>query len=426
MKQAALSREEVIELVNDKCLKQSKAAVLLGISVRQIKRLCRDYRLQGTKGLISKKQGQSSPNHIPANIKNKIIELAKEKYKGFGPQLMSEKLETEDTLKISRETLRQILISEKIWKPKKEKKKSVHQRRERRSCFGELVQIDGSPHAWFEDRAPKCCLIVFIDDATSHIIYLQFEPVESTAAYLRGIQSHLTTYGIPLAYYSDKHQIFKVNNAQTLEVNNTQFERVCATLAIEGICAHSPQAKGRVERVNRTLQDRLVKELRLAGISSIIAGNQFLKTYVPLHNQRFAVEPANLQDAHVKNTLATETLDDILSVQSTRKLSKNLELSFNNKIYQVLNEGYGRRLQQSLITVCEHLDGTIHLLHQERRLDYKTISVRTKVKPVLDEKLLNQHLDAIQHLKRPAKPAENHPWRKYDANPACFKRSQAC
>ncbi len=428
MKNATLTRQEIIELVHNKCLKQSKAALMLGVSVRQLKRLCKRYHLEGEKGLVRHKRTGGAVNRIDDTTRHQIIELANKKYKGFGPQFMSEKLETDDFINISKEALRQILIAGKIWKPKKEKKKSVHQRRERRSCFGELVQIDGSPHAWFEERAPKCCLIVFIDDATSKIIYLQFEPVESTMAYLKGVKAQVDRYGIPTAYYSDKHSIFKVNNAKTLEVNDTQFERACNRLGVEGICANSPQAKGRVERVNKTLQDRLVKELRLKGIHDMETGNQFLKTYIPLHNQRFAVEPENAQDAHVKNTLATETLDDILSVQSTRKLSKNLELSFNNKIYQVLNEGYGRRLQQSYITVCEHLDGTIHLLHQERRLDYKTIAVRTKVKSVLDEKLLNQHLDAIQHLKRPTKPTLNHPWKTKPClpNSPYFRDQQSC
>ncbi len=411
MKEPISIREEVIKKVIAKSLKQSKAAIELGVSIRHIKRLCHTYRLQGAKGLLSKKEGQPSVNHFPVLTRNQIIKLAKEKYRDFGPTFMSEKLLLRESIKISKETLRQILIAEHLWKPKKEKQKSVHQRRERRACFGELVQIDGSPHAWFEERGSKCCLIVFIDDATSKLIYLQFEPVESTVAYLKGIKTHLNTYGIPGSYYSDKHSIFKVNKL-SLEEPETQFERACKTLGIKGLCANTPQAKGRVERVNQTLQDRLVKEMRLAGINTLEQGNEFLKTYIPLHNQLFAIEPQNSQEAHLANIPDENTLSHILSIQSKRKLSKSLELSFNNTLYQILNEGKGRRLQQSTITVCERLDGTIELLHNKRRLEYKTIALKNKAKPILDEKTLNPYLDQIRHFKQPAKPANNHPWRK--------------
>ena len=269
-------RQEVIALVNAKVLGQSEAAAVLGISCRQVKRLCRSEREQGAIGLISKRWGRASTNRTSDAIKQQIIVLAQTKYVDFGPTFMAEKLEELDNIDLSKETIRKILIGANLWKGKKTKKKSVHQRRERRACFGELVQIDGSPHAWFEDRGPVCCLILFIDDATSSVLYAHLEPIETTAAYFRGISAHIKTYGIPLAYYSDKHMIFRVGNAKTAEVNLSQFERACSELGIEGICANSPQAKGRVERKNRTFQDRLVKEFRLAGINTREAGNKFL------------------------------------------------------------------------------------------------------------------------------------------------------
>ncbi len=328
---------------------------------------------------------------------------------------MGEKLSELDGIKLSKESIRKILIVADLWKGKKTKKKSVHQRRERRACLGELVQIDGSPHAWFEKRGPKCCLILFVDDATSRVLYAHLEPVETTEAYFRGMSSHIKTYGIPLAYYSDKHMIFRVSNAKTEEVNLTQFERACSELGIEGICANSPQAKGRVERKNRTFQDRLVKEFRLAGINTIEAGNAFLSTYLPKHNKQFAVCARNPEDVHMRTIPDDETLAHILSVQWERKLSKNLEISFENTIYQILVEGKGRRLQQSAVIVCQMLNGDTHLLSSTGvQLNYKTLKVRTKdIGSTIDDKSLNAHVDHLIQQKKTVLPSSNHPWRRY-------------
>jgi hypothetical protein len=387
-------RQEVIALVNARVLGQSEAATVLGISCRQVKRLCRAEREQGAIGLISKRRGQAATNRIPDTIKQQVIILAESKYIDFGPTFMAEKLMELDGIQLSKESIRKILIGANLWKGKKTKKKSVHQRRERRACFGELVQIDGSPHAWFEKRGPVCCLILFVDDATSSVLYAHLEPVETTAAYFRGMSAHIKTYGIPLAYYSDKHMIFRVGNAKTLDVDLTQFQRACKELGIEGICANSPQAKGRVERKNRTFQDRLVKEFRLAGINTIEEGNEFLKTYLPKHNEQFSVCAREPEDVHVRSVPDDETLTHILSMQSERKLSKNLEIIFQHTIYQILIEGKGRRLQQSTVTVCQMLNGDIHLLSSTGdRLHYQTLNVRTKNSGLtLDDKLLNAHV----------------------------------
>ena len=406
-------RQDAIRLVNVKVLRQSEAAVILGISIRQVKRLCRAEREQGATGLISKRRGQAASNRISDAIKQQVIVLARNKYVDFGPTFMSEKLRELDGIELGKESIRQILMSANLWQGKKTKKKSVHQRRERRACFGELVQIDGSPHAWFENRGSECCLIVFIDDATSNVLYAQFEPAETTVAYFRGLYSHIKNYGIPLAYYSDRHMIFRVSNAKTTEVNLTQFERACRALGIRGICASSAQAKGRVERKNRTYQDRLVKDLRLAGVDSIEDGNKFLQPYLLKDNKRFSVCPRDPTDVHVHSIPDDEILTHILSVQSKRKLSKNLEISFDNIIYQILNEGKGRRLQQSIVTVCEMLNGETHLLSSVgKKLDYKTLKVRTKRGVTMDDKSLNAYIDSLIQHKKTVKPAADHPWRK--------------
>lgn len=181
-------RQDVIALANAKIFKQSEAAAVLGISIRQVKRLCRAERKQGVIGVVSKRRGQIAGNRISEMIKQQVIELAQTKYVNFGPTFMGEKLEQLDGIKLSKESIRKILISANLWKGKQTKKKSVHQRPERRACFGELVQIDGSPHAWFEDRGPVCCLILFVDDATSRVLYAHLEPVETTEAYFRGMK----------------------------------------------------------------------------------------------------------------------------------------------------------------------------------------------------------------------------------------------
>lgn len=406
-------RQGVIALVKAKILKQSEAAIALGISNRQVKRLCRIEREKGMIGLTCKRPGRAATNRIADAIKIKIIDLAQNKYVNFGPTFMAEKLKELDGIELSKESLRKILIGADLWKGKKTKKKSVHQRRERRACFGELVQIDGSPHAWFEDRGPVCCLILFVDDATSSVLYAHLEPVETTAAYFRGMNAHVKSYGIPLSYYSDRHMIFRVGNAKTIEVNLTQFERACAELGIEGICANSAQAKGRVERKNRTFQDRLVKEFRLAGIDTIEAGNAFLPSYIPKHNKQFSVCAREPEDAHMHPIPDDKILTHILSTQWKRKLSKNLEISFENTIYQILVEGKGRRLQQSTVTVCQMLNGDTHLLSPTGvQLNYKTLKVRTKTKgSVIGDKSLNAHVDQLIQ-KKIVKPAADHPWRK--------------
>jgi hypothetical protein len=405
-------RQEVIALVNAKALRQSEAAAVLGISGRQVKRLCRAEREQGAMGLISKRRGHVATNRIPCAIKQQVIVLGQSKYVDFGPTFMAEKLRELDGIELSKESIRKILMTADLWKGKKTKKRTVHQRRERRACLGELVQIDGSPHAWFEKRGPVCCLILFIDDATSSVLYAQLESVETTAAYFRGIRAHIKTYGIPLSYYSDKHMIFRVGNLKTVEVNLSQFGRACSELGIESICANSPQAKGRVERKNRTFQDRLVKELRLAGINTIETGNQFLQSYIQKHNQQFAVCARKPEDVHVRSVPDDETLEHVLSIQSKRKLSKNLETSFENTIYQVLNEGKGRRLQKSIVTVCQLLNGETHLLSSTgNQLDYKTLNVRTKDTGTLDDKSLNARIETLIEHRKAIKPSEQHPWR---------------
>ena len=410
MSQKELKRYEVIKRVCEEDLPQGKAGEMLKLSIRQIKRLCQAYRQLGATGLINKARGKPSNRQLSREIQERIISLAKTSYLGFGPTFMSEKLLERDKIQIGKEALRQLLIAQRLWKPKREKTKTVHQRRERRPCFGELIQIDGSPHDWFEGRGPKCCLIVFIDDATSKILYLRFEAQETTQAYFRGTLFVIQTYGLPMSFYSDKHGIFRVNQTDDPEAQ-TQFGRACETLGIELINAHSPQAKGRVERSNRTFQDRLVKELRLANISTMEAANEFLeKRYRDQHNEHFSEIPEKPESAFIKNHHTLEELNHILSEQAVREASKNLEISFENQVYQIQNEGKGRRLQQSKITVCRTINDEIELFHKNRKLSYKVFKPVRKKPSLQDEKSLNAFCDGA--TKKAHKPAASHPWRK--------------
>jgi len=273
MSQRELTRLEVIKRLERKELKQRRAAEMLGISVRQVKRLVRAYKQTGDVSLVSKRRGRMSNNRMSAATLATAVQLLRTRYPDFGPTLAHEKLTEDYALKLSVESVRRLMIAEELWRARRAHRPVIHQLRERRARYGELVQIDGSPHDWFEGRAAKCTLLVFIDDATGKLMQLRFAAAETTFAYFAAVEAYITRHGKPLAFYSDKYGVFRVNQPCTLPnsptTGLTQFGRAMKELAIELICAHSPQAKGRVERANQTLQDRLVKELRLRGISNI-------------------------------------------------------------------------------------------------------------------------------------------------------------
>ena len=334
MSQRELTRLEVIQRVKRKTLKQRQAAELLSLSVRQVKRLCKAYRSDGAAGLISKRRGQPSNNRLPEKTINQAQQLLRSRYPDFGPTLATEKLAIEG-VSLSVETVRQLLIGEGLWKAKCVRRPVLHQLRERRARLGELVQIDGSPHDWFEGRAAKCTLLVFVDDATSRLMYLQFVEAETTFNYFAGVRSYLSEFGKPLAFYSDKFGVFRVNIPNALSGTGlTQFGRALKELDIELICAHSPQAKGRVERANQTLQDRLTKELRLRDLSSLAAANAYLPEFIAAYNVRFAVAPRSAESAH-RSLGKGEDPERVLTLCERRTLSKNLTLSYNNVIYQI-------------------------------------------------------------------------------------------
>jgi transposase len=403
-----LTRLEVMQRLKEKRLTQKEAARMLKISTRQVKRLFSAYKKHGPKGLVSKRRGKPSNNRLSAKLVQKAIDLIYERYRDFGPTLAHEKLTELHGLRLSKESVRRIMIAIEIWKPKKARKLITHQLRERRSCFGELVQIDGSEHAWFEKRGPKCTLLVFIDDATGRLLELRFVPRETFFAYSEVARQYFECYGKPLAFYSDKHGIFRVNQPQTIGKGDglTQFGRAMQELDIQIICANTPQAKGRIERANKTLQDRLVKELRLRGISDMETGNAYLPEFLEDYNRRFAVLPRSSHDAH-RPLLSTENLDQILTRQVTRILSKNLTIQYNKVIYQVQTNRPGYALRNAQVIVCENSKGDISILYRGKPLEYCLYHKPVRQAEVVTTKTLDHQ------LRQPKSPAANHPWRQY-------------
>jgi transposase len=292
-----LRRIEVLSEVLAKRRTEISAAAILGLSTRQIRRLVVAYRVGGGGAMIHKARGRTSNNQLIAGIREYVIELVRSRYADFGPSLTAEVLLTKDGVKVSRETLRKWMVEEGLWLSRRQRR-SFHQPRLRRESFGELIQIDGSDHRWFEERGAACSLLVFIDDATGKLMQLRFVPSESTSSYFDCLRGYLDAHGCPVAFYSDKHTVFRINRDAKGGSGMTQFGRALAELNIEIICANSSQAKGRVERVNRTLQDRLVKELRLENVSDIGAGNVFLPKFLERFNEKFSVRAAKPEDLH--------------------------------------------------------------------------------------------------------------------------------
>lgn len=414
MSKKELSRVEVLERMKAKKMSQQKGADALGLSVRQVRRLQKKYTEKGAAGLIHQGRGKPSNNRLPTKTRQEAVNLLHSRYSDFGPTFAHEKLVEVHGLKLSAGSVRQIMIGEKLWVPRKAKKIVTHQMRERRTCFGELVQIDGSPHRWFEDRAPACTLLVFIDDATGKLGELRFVKSESFFSYAAASKAYFERHGKPVALYSDKHSIFRVNQPGVGAGESlTQFGRTMQKLEVAIICANTPQAKGRVERVNLTLQDRLVKEMRLRGISDMDAGNAYLPEFIDDFNRRFAVVPRSEDDAH-RALLLTDDLEKILSWQETRTLSKNLTIQFKKVVYQIQTERPTYALRNAKVTVCQNAEGKISILYKDQELAYSVFKKQAKQSQVLSSKDVNRKVD---QTRKTHKPAPNHPWRKGFASP---------
>lgn len=407
----------MMQRLAEKRMSQKEAGEILHLGTRQIKRLYKAYRKHGAAGLVSKRRGRVSNNQLSEGTRKQALDLLKTKYQGFGPTLAHEKLVEKDKLKLSDESVRKLMIEEGLWKVRQAKKIVTHQLRERRACFGELVQIDGSPHDWFERRTDACVLLVFIDDATGNLVQLRFVESENFFSYCQAAEGYFKRCGKPVAFYSDKHGIFRVNQASAAGSTDalTQFGRAMQELDIQIICANTPQAKGRVERANQTLQDRLVKEMRLLGISSMADGNAYLPEFMADFNQRFADEPRSDVNAHrsltAKDDLARISLhrtQDGVIWQDTRTLSKNLTLQFENTAYQIQTERPTYAMRQATVTICKDACQNITILYKGKSLPFTVFHKQAKQSQVVTAKDVNQTIQPKTH-----KPAPNHPWRTY-------------
>jgi transposase len=380
---------------------QREASERLGIGVRQFKRLVRAWKQDGDAGLVSRQRGRPSNRRLNDVRRADVEALLKDRYAGFGATLASEKLLGLDGIEVSVETVRQMQISLGLWKPKARRAKRVFQLRERRPRFGELIQIDGSPHHWFEGRGPRCTLIVFIDDATGRLTALRFAPVESGQAYLAALRDHVLAHGCPLAFSSDRHGIFRVNakDAQSGD-GKTEFGRVVERLEIGLINALTPQAKGRVERANQTLQDRLVKEMRLRNICSITAAQAYLPEFILEWNKKFAVPPRDETPAHRPWTKTAEELDRALACQEERVLTKALTFSYGGTKYCVKTQGPGTAMRGAKIAVHRFIDGRLRFSYKDRVLSCTAYGSYAVPDPAEDEKTLDARVDAIAAARR--------------------------
>lgn len=409
-----IDRLKVLNAVKEKQKTWKQAAEELMISKRQIGRMLQRIKREGNKGIIHKLIGRPSNHQIEGKIKEKAIKIIKRQYNDFGPTLAKEKLLEIHRINISTSVLRKEMIKADIWQTRKQKRQH-RQWRQRRPCIGELIQIDGSEHDWFEGRGPRSALIIFIDDATSSILHAEFVSVENTFNLMKCTRKYLDKHGRPVAIYVDKDGIYRINRQASIEEQLkdkqplTQYTRAMNELGIQVIFANSPQAKGRVERSFDTHQDRLVKELRLAGISDIKSANKFLlEKYIPKHNAKFAVIPARDFNAH-RELLKSHNLDEILSVQIERTLANDFTVRFNNIYLQILKEQKVVLRPKDKVFIQLRIDGSIHIKFKNHYINYKKISGMPylpyyKANPILAK--------GFKTGGKAYRPPKNHPWKR--------------
>jgi transposase len=407
-----LTRVGVLSRVKAGTLSLGSAATLLAVSYRQAKRLARRFRAEGAKGLKHRGAGGASNHARPAAERERVLALVREKYSGaidvrFGPTLAAEHLASEDGVTVHHDTLRRWMLAAGLWS--RARTRSAHRaRRERKAHFGELVQLDGSFHLWYEARAPRGCLMNLVDDATGRTL-ARLGAEETIWAAVDVLRRWIEAYGVPLALYTDWKNVYvRAPNTEehaTGAVPLTQFGRMCAALEIQIIAASSPQAKGRVERNHATHQDRLVKKLRRLEIADAAAANTVLEqTYLPEHNLRFAVAPASAEDFH-RRVPSRTTLDRVFQLEEERILSNDWVVRYDTRYFQVARES-GQVPARSTVLVREARHGAIELRYRGRLMRWTEIAAPVKPTPAA----ARPRLSSAPH--RPARPSADHPWRR--------------
>jgi hypothetical protein len=399
MSRRETKRLHIIHQALDKRITQSKAADLIGLSSRQLRRMIKRVRKEGDDGISHRSRGRASNRRLPQKVKDKVLKLYRNQYSGYGPTFVCEKLFVDHKIKLGDETLRLWLNQENIFYEKRKGRKH-RQWRERKHHFGEMVQMDGSHHAWFEGRGNECVLMGYIDDATG-MVHGRFYDYEGTMPAMDSFNRYIRLYGIPQSVYLDKHSTYKSTAKQSIEDEledkkpMSQFERSLTELGVMVIHANSPQAKGRVERLFRTLQDRLVKEMRLAGIKRVAQANEFLRTYLPTFNRKFTVKPTSEVDVH-QPALPLRELNKIFCIRDERTLRNDFTIAYNGKLYQIKDA-----VKTQKVAVEERMDGSLHITHRGLDLSYREIKRRA----------VKENLKAPLLIERKYQPAD-HPWKR--------------
>jgi len=390
-----LDRLQVLTRIAERRLTRRRAAGLLQIGERQVRRLYRAFVQDGAAGLVSRRRGRPSARRLPAATQERALALIRERYADFGPTFAHQKLTEEHALVLSVETLRGWMSAAGLWVPRAQRARRSYPPRERRACLGELVQLDGSEHAWFEDRGPRCTLLVYVDDATSRLMELCFADTESTFDYFYATRRYLERHGKPMAFYSDRLSVFHVQARDRAQGGPglSQFGRALRALNIDSLCANSPQAKGRVERANGTLQDRLVKELRLRGLSTPAAAEPFLPVFMADYNRRFATPARVAYDAH-RPLLPSEDLTEIFTFQELRRITAQLTVNYKRGLYVLEDSVENRRLRRTTALVSEAADGTVTIRGNGRVLAYR-LHPRDHARLVPGVVVEHKHLDGV-------------------------------
>lgn len=407
-----LKRHEVMGRVSRGEIGLRDAAALMEVSYRQAERVWKRYRQEGAQGLVHRSAGRRSNRSKARELRERAVALVREKYSGevgkrFGPTLAAEHLSSDDGLEVHPETLRRWMLEAGLWS--RERKHRPHRkRRERRAHFGELVQFDGSQHAWFEERGSKCFLMNMVDDATSRTEAI-FSEEETIWAAVTVLREWVSKYGIPKALYTDWKNVYVTEPTPRQELRGevpvTQFGRMCAKLGILIIAANSPQAKGRVERNHGTHQDRLIKKMRLKQIASMEEGNRFLPTYLGGHNRRFVTAPQAAEDFHIAVPDSME-LEAIFRLEETRTISNDWVVSYHGRLFQLRANNRYHAPARSKVTVCEWQDGRIKIYYRDQLMEWDEITKRpVTAPPVVISK------PSAQHRKSKAPPMD-HPFKQ--------------
>jgi transposase len=414
MRRKELRRSYVIQKVLDKEIKQREAAEVLRLSRRQVKRIIKRVREEGETGIIHRLRGRRSSNAIDEKKKIKVKGICKRRYGDFGPTLASEKLFENEKIQVSKETVRQWMIEEGLWIVRRKRRK--HRRwRERKPCYGQMIQMDGSHHDWLEGRGPKLVLMGYIDDAKNKV-HARFYEYEGKIPALDSFKRYVKKNGLPQSVYLDKHSTYKSQAKPTIEdeLKNTwpesQFERALRELGVDVLHANSPQAKGRIERLFKTFQDRLVKELRLFGAKTQEEANQCLDEYLPKHNKKFMVEAREKGNLH-RTVPKGLNLDEILCVKTGHPLRNDFTIVHDKKLYQILDKTAARKIE-----VQERVDGQMLIVYKGQRLKYKEIDTRPK-------KII-ERINRKVKLRRRYVPPANAPWRRFKINARPQKRKE--